>query len=141
MMNDETTRRRDGNNNDGGGYNKMMATTTRRRRQDETVTNKKRGSGSRSICGRRETTQWWTKDNNDGGEGIGAMRLWPTTMAAGAPSKPSSPRPWREEFQQGRWHEGNNWWGGNGRKNGVATMTTTNMVPTKWHWRHGRRTI
>ena len=26
----------------------------------------------------------------------------------------------------------------NGRKNGAATMTTTNMVPKKWHWRHGQ---
>ena len=27
---------------------------------------------------------------------------------------------------------------GNGRTNGAATMTTTNMVPMKWHWRHGQ---
>ena len=31
--------------------------------------------GNGDECGgRREATRWWTKDNNDGGEGIGAMR-------------------------------------------------------------------
>ena len=60
MMNDETTRGRDGNDN--------ATTMMRQRRREKTVTNKKRGSGSRSIGGRMEAT------NDDGGEGIGAMR-------------------------------------------------------------------
>ena len=66
MMNDETTRGRDGDGN--------ATTIMRQQRRDKTVTNEKRGSGSRSIGGRREAARWWTKDNGDGGEGIGAMR-------------------------------------------------------------------
>ncbi len=66
-MNDETTRGRDGEDN--------ATTMMRQRRRNKTVTNKKRGSGLRSIGCRREATRWWTKDNDNGGEGIGAMRL------------------------------------------------------------------
>ena len=44
-----------------------------------------------SIGGRREATRWRTKDNNNGGGGIGAMRSWPTTMAAGNPSNLQCP--------------------------------------------------
>ncbi len=65
-MNDETTRGRDGDDN--------ATTMMRQRRRDKTVTNKKRGSGLRSIGGRKEATRWWTKDNDNGGEGNGAMR-------------------------------------------------------------------
>ena len=36
-------------------------------------------------------TQWRTKDNDDGGGGIGVMRSWPTTMAAGGPSNLQRP--------------------------------------------------
>ena len=39
--------------------------------------------GRRHDGGRRTTTK--------GGEGIGAMRSWPTTMAAGDPSNPQCP--------------------------------------------------
>ena len=77
------TRRRDSNNKttttDDGD-------TTRQRQLDETINNNKRGSGTRSIGDRREAKQWQTKDNDNRGEGIGAMRLCPTRMAAGAPS-------------------------------------------------------
>ena len=58
---------------------------------DNTINNKKRCSGTRSMGGRREATQLQTKDNNGRGEGIGAMHLWPTRMAAGAPSNTHVP--------------------------------------------------
>ena len=60
--------------------------TTRQQQCDETINNEKRGSGTRSIGGRREATRWLTKNNDDEGEVIGAMRSWPTRMAEGAPS-------------------------------------------------------
>ena len=82
-------------------------------------------------------------DNDDGGEGIGAMRLWPTTMAAGDPSnlqRPLSHVPGGRGADEEGGAKTTIGGGerGNGRKNGAATMTTANMVPTQWHRRHGR---
>ena len=53
--------------------------TTRQWQRNKTINKEKIGSGTRSIGDRREATRWRMKNNDDEGEGIGAMRLWATT--------------------------------------------------------------
>jgi hypothetical protein len=47
------------------------------------------------------------------------------------PPTPSSPRPWREGFRQGRWHKGDNRWGGMGAKMGLQQWRQRIWCPSE----------